>query len=524
MAVDQQRVVEIDVDTLLGLNTALQPTSLAPGQWRSLKNAYMSKIRACAKRPGSIPVTTSALGASIKHLTSYKSSTTSNPALLAASGTTLYKFDGVNVLTAQTMTNALNTSDIYTEDFTNASLVSRLLIGDSASLKAYDGTAVANVAAAADDPSPAPPNGLTSINAKGHKYLWVYSGHVFSSPGTNELFYSKRYQFDYWPTTQNFYLVRDNDFINGCGVAFDDVCLIPMRRGWSILTGQTFDNFDSSQFLNTAQGVIAPRSIAKATYPDGTQTILYLSDDGVYEIFMVSTIGGTRVYATRALMKDLIEFNAVGFSESEKAAAVAKFDETLNMYMLYIKKGSQQYTYCMDARNKQWYVWTLPFDVMTSLSFGGVLYFAGSTGHLHKYDSTLASDWNESTKTTGTPIDWDCYTDLIAFENSGFESILDYIIVSAKQYSSVAKIDVSINFFSGTADYLGLVDNEIMVWGSGHWGDAVWYNVNFTDLVGKPIRKPVHKKSYYFQIRFHNNRNELVEMYRYQLKGRSSGK
>lgn len=524
MATDQQQLIEIDVDTLLGLNTAMQPTALAKGQWRSLKNAYQSKLRANAKRPGSVPVTTTALGASIKHLTSYKSSTTASPALLAASGTTLYKFNGTDTLTGQTMTNVLNTSDIYTEDFTNSALVSRLLIGDGASLKGYDNTAVANVTPAADDAAPAPANGLTSINAKGHKYLWIYSGHVFSSPGTNELYYSKRYTFDYWPTTQFFYLVRENDYVNGAGVAFDNVCLIPMRKGWSILTGQTFDNFDASQFLNTAQGVIAPRSIKKATYPDGTQTVIYLSDDGVYEVFMVGTIGGTRVYATRALMKDKIDFSAIGFTEAEKAAAYAAFDETLNIYTLYIKRGTQQYAYVMDSRSKEWYVWTLPFDVMPSLNFGGVLYFAGSTGHLHKYDTTLASDWNDSAKTTGTAIDWDCYTDLIALENSGFESILDYLIIWAKQYSSVAKIDVSINFFSGTVDYLGLVDNQIMVWGVGEYGEGVWYNVNFTDLVGKPVRKPIHKKSYYYQLRFHNNRDELVEMYRYQLRGRSSGK
>lgn len=524
MPTDQQQPIEIDVDTFLGLNTALQPTSLEKGQWRSLKNAYMSKIKANAKRPGSAPVTASALVASIKHLASYKSSSTSSPAILAASGTTLYKFNGTDTLTAQTMTNPLNTSDIYTEDFTNSALTSRMIIGDGASLKGYDGTTVANIAPAVDDPAPASPNGLTSINAKGHKFVWAHSYHIFSSPGNNELYYSKRYEYNYWPTTQFFYLVRENDFINGCGVSFDNVCLIPMRRGWNIITGTNFDDFDSSQFLNTSQGVIAPRTIKKTTYPDGTQTVIFLSDDGVYEVFMVSTIGGTRIYATRPLMKDLIDFTSIGFSEAEKAASYSTYDETLSLYMLYIKRGTEQYAYCLDTRSKQWFVWTFHFDVMPSLRFEGVLYFAGSTGHLHKYDLTLASDWNESTKTTGTPIDWDVYTDVIPFENSGFASMLDFLLVWAKQFPSTSTIDVEINLYSGTEQIVNFVNNQYMVYGETSWGAGIWFNLNFTDLTTRPARKSIHKKSYFFQVRFRNPRDELVEMYRYRLSGRTSGK
>lgn len=523
MATDQQQHVEVDVDSFLGLNTALQPTSLAKGQWRSLKNAYMSKIRANAKRPGSVPVTASALAAIIKYLASYKSSSTATPELLAASGTTLYKFNGADTLTAQTMTNALNTSDIYAEDFTNSALTSRLIIGDGANLKGYDGTTVADIAAAADDPAPAAPNGLTSINAKGHKYVWQHSYHIFSSPGNNEVYYAKRYEYDYWPTTQYFYLVRENDYVNGCGVAFDNVCLIPMRRGWNILTGTTFDNFDSSQFLNTSQGVIAPRSIRKITYPDGEQTVIFLSDDGIYEIFMVSTIGGARVYATRALMKDLIDFTAVGFTEAEKEAAYATFDDILNMYMIFIKRDTQQYAYCLDIRSKQWYVWTFPFDVFPVIRFNDVLYFGGSTGHLHKFDTELASDWDDAAKTTGTPVDWDVYTDVIPLENSGFASVLDYLMVWAKQYPSTSTIDVEINFYSGTEQILNFVNNQYMVWGTTAWGAGIWFNLNFTDLTTRPARKTIHKKSYFFQVRFRNPRDELVEMYRYKIVGRTSG-
>lgn len=516
-----QQVATLEPKGFDGQNTVLNPADLPLESQAQAKNAIMREFGTIGKRDGSQPVTTTALGATIEHLTPYKSSPTASPDLLAASGTTLYKFNGTDTLAAQTMTNALNTADVYSVDFTNSTLISRLVIGDGASLKGYDGTAVANITPAADDPAPAAPNGLTSINAKGHKYVWTYSYHVFSSPGNNEVYYSKRYEFDYWPTTQYFYLVRENDYVNGPGVPFDNVLLVPMRRGWNIISGTTFDNFDSSQFLNTTYGVIAPRSIAKVNYPTGEQTVIFLSDDGVHEVFIASA-NVSKVYATRSLMKTEIDFSI--FTDAEKAAAHASFDADNNQYKLFIKSGTIQYCYVMDTRNKKWYVWTFPWDVHPSIRFNEVSYFAGTTGHLHKFDPNLYTDWNESTKTTGTTVDFDVYGSIVSFEFSGYPAYLDYYMVEAKQWTITATLDVYLVYATDMVSIPDALKNQVFVWGVTPWGQGQWANLNYTSILNNAKRLAIKKKGFYFQRRFRNNRDEPVLIYREKYIGRLSGR
>lgn len=524
---DEERHVTVDVPFFLGLNTAQKPGSLQQGQWRAMKNAYQADIGDCSKRPGTVPVTTSALGATIKYLTEYKSSASSvTPDLFAASGTNLYKYDGASTLTLQTMTNALTSSDIYTVPFTNSSSTSILFITDGGSVKRYNagspGTVV-NITPAADDAAPAPANNLTTLNGQAPIYCWIHKDYLFISMGKDAVYYAKKFQFDYFPTTYFNRFVRQNDYITGPGITYSDVCMIPMRRGWGVLTGSEFSDFSGNIFLNTNNGCISGRSIQRITRPGGEQTVVYLSDDGVYEIFDNGSINsGSRQYSTRALMKEKIDFNAIGFTDAEKKAAVSYFDVTYNLYILLIKRDTANYAYCMDIRNGEWYVWT-NIVAETLVRSNGTLYFGGADKLLKKFDPTLATDWNESTKTTGSSVDWDVITDVIAIEETGFASMLDYILIWAKQYSTTSTIDFYINKFSGTDEYDSLVKNQIMVWGTGIWGQAAWYNVNFTDLVGKPVRLPYKKKSYFFQLRFRNNRNELAKLYHYKLHGRSSG-
>jgi hypothetical protein len=517
-----QTVVALEPHGFDGQNTVLNPATLPLESQAQAKNAIMREIGTIGKRDGSIPVTATALGETIDHLTSYKSSPNATPALIAASGTSLYKFDGTDTLDEQTMTDALNTSDIYTVDFTNSLLTSRMIIGDGADLKGYDGTTVADITPAADDPSPAPPNGLTDINVKGHKYVWSYSYHVFSSPGNNEVYYSKRFEYDYWPTTQFFYLVRENDYVNGPGVAFDNVLIVPMRRSWSIISGTTFDDFDASRFLNTSYGVIAPRSIETVTYPNGEQTIVFLSDDGAHEVFISVADGNSKVYATRSLMKDQIDFTL--FTDAEKATAYGKFDADNNCYRLYIKSGDDQFVYVMDTRNRKWYVWTHPWDVKPSIRFDEVTYFAGSTGHLHKYDEDLYTDWNESTQDTGTAVDFDVYGPLVAFEFSGYSSYLDYFMVEAKQWTVTATLDVSIVYGADVKVMESALKNQIFTWGVTPWGEAQWANLNYTDILNQAKRLIIKKKGFYFQRRFRNNRDEPVLIYKERYMGRLSGR
>lgn len=520
-----QQVFEQEVKVFLGMNTAQNPADLTWGAQALAKNAVMREIGTIGKRDGSQPVTTTALASPIRHLTQYKSSTTATPDLLAASGTTLYKYNGTDTLAAQTMTNALVTSDIYTEDFTDSLLTSRLIIADTGSLKAYNGTSVATIAPAASDAAPAPANVLTNINTKGNKFCWVYTGHVFVSPGTNELFYSKRYKSDYFPEVQYFYLVRENDFINGPGIPFNNVCLIPMRRGWALLTGDNFNNFDQSSFLNTVNGVIAPRSISRITYPSGAQTVVYLSDDGMHEIFDTGAIdSGSRQYATKSLMHEKLDFLGVGFTDAEKSAAYTEYDFETNLLKLWITRDTTYYCYVMDVRDGEWRVWTLPWDVKPSLRFNGTVYFGGSTGHLHKFDENLYTDWNESTKATGTPVDFDVYSGLLSFEFSGHASYLDYILVEAKQWRVKSTLDVSLIYSTGVAEVPSALRNEIFVWGVSAWSEAQWANTDFTDIVNNAKRLVFKKKGKYFQRRFRNNRDQPVLIYKEKYIGRLSNK
>src|SRR5690606_4678836 len=111
---------------------------------------------------------------------------------------------------------------------------------------------------------------------------------------------------------------------------------------WGILLGSTFDDFQSNLFLNTTAGVIAPRSIQRITYPNGVQSIAYLSDDGVNEIYDTGFEGeGSRRYSTRSLMRDKLDWDAIGLSDAEKAGAVGYYDLDMSLYLLRVNKGSE---------------------------------------------------------------------------------------------------------------------------------------------------------------------------------------
>jgi hypothetical protein len=401
--------------------------------------------------------------------------------------------------------------------------VSVLFITDGGVVKKYNGTAVTNITPAADDPAPALPNNLTAWNALNPIYCWVHKSQLFISAGKDGIYYSKPYFYDYFPTMQFERFVRNNDYITGPGVTYSDVLLLPMRRGWGILTGKNLDTFVGNQFLNTVNGCIAARSIQRITKPNGDQTILYLSDDGVYEIFDTGFIdSGSRQYSTRSLMKEKIDFDAVGFTETEKKAAVSYFDATLNLYIMLIKRSTTNYAYCLDIRNGEWYLWD-NINGESLIRSNGTLYFAGSDKLLKKFDATLGSDWSNSTKTIGTPVDWDIITDTIALEDTGYKSYLDYLNVYGKQYPTKSSIDVYIVIYSTTEEYLQALQNQYATWDVSFWDEAVFANVDYSDLVGRPERIIVKKPSFYFQIRFRNNRDELAEIYRYKLVGRVSG-
>lgn len=516
-----QPSLRLDLSVSGGINTVSQPTGLAQNQARLLFNGVMpqGRIGPCAKRPGSIPVTTASLGVPIQWLTLYR--TGSIDKVLVTAGANLYRLNGA---TLQAASGALTSADIFDVDFTDGNNVSRKIITDTGSIKAYDDTAftVSQITPAPDDPSPNPPNILSDLHAKKMKYCFSYQGHLFVSDGSDTWWYSKRWTYNYFPSVQWGRWVRNNDYMNGPGIAFDNVLMLPMRRGWGVLFGTNFDSFEGNQFLNTQAGVVAPRSIQRVTYPDGAQSVAYLSDDGVYEIYDTQLLDtGSRRYATRSITVDKLDWDALGLSEAEKAGAVGYFDARSSLYLLRVNKGSERLCYAYDVRNREWYPW----NNIKAAGFARStdLYFAGETGHIHRFDQKLASDWNEAAKITRAAIDFLRVSDMIKFEITGQMSILDELIINARQYASKSSLDVAVVFYSSRVDVNNALQNQFMTWDVTQWDDAAWANLDYTDLVSAPTPLIFCRNSYYFQIIFRNNRDELCEVFDINLKGRVSG-
>jgi hypothetical protein len=524
-----QPQVELPTANYKGTNNALQFSQLSPEQSVRLKNAYMGKVGSISKRPGSIPVSNTSLGATIQHLTVYDGVVGGAAGdIYGSSGATLYKYASAAWI-AQTMTAALNSSQIYTVGFKNISGVTRMIIADGGSLKQLNSATntVTAITPAANKADPVPPNILADVNALGIDFVWVHKGRIFVSDGSDTYWYFSLAEFDYIPQTQVEQLVRNNDYINGCGMSYNDVLLVPMRMGWNITRGNLVDNIDSSEFLNTTTGVIAPRSIARITYPNGGQTIPFLSDDGVHEVYNIADeTGGANQYSTRSLMKDKIDFEAIGLTESEKADARGYFDARLNLYLLSFNQGSTRITYAYDVRNGEWYTDWMGFNAQSYVSKDAQLYFAGNTGHLHKFDKDLYSDWNDSAKTTGSPVQFERYSPLLSLEFSGYASYWDYYLMEAKQFLVPATVNLQIIFgnTAATTTSASPWKLNVAVYGVSRYGQARYANLQYTDIVNAPERLKFRgKKAKYVQMLWYNYEDQPVEVYKDKWIGRTSG-
>ena len=116
---------------------------------------------------------------------------------------------------------------------------------------------------------------------------------------------------------------------------------------------------------------------------------------------------------------------------------------------------------------------------------------------------------------------------MIAFEESGYPSMLDYIIIKLRQYDIVASLDVSLVYSRSIVESQEAIRNYYLTWDVGLWDEAAWANLEYTDLVAPPQRLSTKlklpKSGYYFQIRMRNNRDEPVEIYGLSLIGRTTG-
>lgn len=515
---------ELETSKFGGVNTAVQFSQVPKEQSPKLRNGYMSRTGAIAKRPGTVPVL-AALASPIKHMLPL--TVARNDYIMAASGTTMYLYSTASPLwTAQTMTNPLNSSDFYGAGFTDALSTSVVFITDGGSLKQHAGSEVKTIAARVNDASPAPANILaTTLNAKGMKYCWVYQSHVFVSDGTDTVWYSKRFYYDYFPEVQFQRFVQENDYVTGPGVAFNNALLIPMRKRWGVMTGTNFDDFRGNQFLNTTNGCIAPRSIQRITYPTGLQTIAYLSDDGVYEIYDTGyQETGSRQYSTRSLMTDKVDFTGLNIAEADMKNAVGYYDSRLWLYFIYFP--GVKLTYVLDVRNGEWYPWD-GIEINALMRYGNTLFYTGVNGVLRKFDPLLFSDWTDAAKTAGVPVAFERFSPLISAELTPGSTYWDEYILETKNYGGVTStIDVEVAFSDITESAASLVTGSpTFVWGVSKWGIVAWATASaqYTEFVSEPSPLLFHKKARYVQVRWFNNKDEPVEIYREKWRGRLSG-
>lgn len=450
--------------------------------------------------------------------------------LLAVSGDTLYSYYS-GELNPATMTDTLATPDVYSVAFTNLSNVSSLIMADGGNLKFYNGEAVEDITPKANDPDPAPPNALATINALGIKYVWVHKGYLFVSDGSDTVWYAKKYQDDYFPSVFFQRWVRNNDIITGPGVTFNNVLLVPMRRGWGILTGDDADDgiintyFNGNQFLNTTAGNISPRGMARITYPDGSEAVVYLSDDGVHEIFTVAALStGDRQYSTRSLTREKLDFDSLGFTDAEKQAAVMWFDQQTRL-LISISRDTTHYIMCFDTRNREWYLWRLPWHSKAFVKYDNINYFGGALKLLQTFSDELYSDWNDEAQSVGFPVDFDVYSGLLSFEFTGDNSYLHYYIVEAQQWDVTASLDVAIIYGAGSRYDAEAVRATVFIWGiPPGWEYVEWVNLDYTDLTNQAKRMVFHKRARYFQRRWKNNRDEPVLILREKFTGTVSGR
>ncbi len=531
----------IEITPSLGMNSALNPGQLPQGAHRLALDACLKSIDTIGKRPGSVPVTSSALGQPLTCLMSYKAAASSvAPDLFAVSGNTLYKYSA-SALTAQTMTNAFTSSNVFGVGYTDFAEVSNLLLTSGGSLQQYTGTEVKNVVPAADDPgydpthpSILPPNTLATINARGIKYIWVFTGHVFVSDGTDLIWYSKRYHYDYFPGgVQYFRFIADNDYVTGPGISFGGLCLIPMRRHWGVITGETFDDgvstnpFKANQYLNTSNGNISSRGYCKITYPTGQQTIAYMSDNGVNEIFDTGVndveTSGTRQYSTRNLMDNKIDFNKYRFTDAEKAAAVASFDSINGRLLVVIDRDTTHYMFVYETQNQEWYIWRLPWSTKSLAEFEGSVYMGNTTGLLHTFNEDLTSDWDNIGKSSGTTVKMYIATGLLSAEFTGESSYFHYLQVESAMWLVKSSLDITIVYGAGALALDKAIFNEIGVYDVSAYDEAQYANLRYTDNVNQTKRKKIHKKAKYAQIIFSNDRDEPMTILRYRIEGTASG-
>lgn len=507
--------VEIEIPAFGGLNTAKTFSEIDITESPRMLNNLPGKIGGLAKRSGTVPITTGAIG-SIQTLANLRKG--GDNSILAGSGNTLYRYSSGS-WSAQNMTAALNTAAFDWAQFRDSGAQEVLMIADGGPLKYYNGTEVKQVTPAPNDTTPenAPANVLAARNPVG---VLVHNNRlVIWEAGSDTLYNSKVGFYDYFRQTDFQRFVRQNDYIQTC-VSYAGALLVFMRYNIGVRFGDgysavpTGDDW-SQDFIDTSDGCVNPRSVQLVVYPDGREEVFYQSDRGIHAVYTIDTLSldTSARYSTRSVTKNQIDFKALGVSKEEWKSAASYFHQ--ERYWLVYKKGSEYHGLVYDTNIGQWF----PIDNVRAQTFlhdEDYFYFAGAEGHLRKFDDDLTDDWNDAAKTSGSPVKWDWYSKLMTPKLTGFDHLWDVLLIEARQIYGTSMIDVEVNTYRNKYQVAGAIKTEIMIVGVSKIGDAQIANQNLTDFVNNAKRLRTCDRGLrgqYAQIHLSNHRSEKVEVY-----------
>lgn len=508
------RSVVLEINKFNGQNTAASFSEIDITQSPKMLNLLPGANGSLKRRPGTLPISIAPTGP-ISRICNLRRG--EENFLLVTNGNTLYRFDGVNFY-GQQMTVNLNQPNIDSAQFKNDMGDEILVITDGGKLKGFNGSSVYEIGPAPNDESTLPANDLVNINTNHKpKGCLVHNTRVVIWDGSDTIWHSKIGTYNYFAQTDYQRFVRENDYVQTC-VSYRSALIVFMRRHIGILFGHDIDNW-SQDFLDTTDGCIAPKTVKTVIFPDGNQEVFYLSDHGVHSVYAIDTLSldSSARYSTKSVSANSIDWHKLGVTKEEMKNAVASFYR--GRYWLVMKRGSSYIGFVYDTTSKQWY----PIDNIKANDFyddEDGFYYVSDDGHVHKFDDTTYSDWNDINKTTGTSINSYWYSKMMTPKLTGYDHFWDILMVEAKQFPITSTIDVEVNTYRDQYSVPSALKTAIFVWGQTQWGESQWHNEKLTDPVNHAKRLRTFIKGLYAQVKLSNDRNEPIEIYgmRYEVR------
>lgn len=523
MDINGSPTVTMEISGFKGLNNATQFSQIDIRQSPKMVNLLPGKVGGLRARDGTRPLTLNPI-AGMKRLSCLRKAQTNN--IVASSGQTLYKL--VNDWVPQTMTNNLNQPNINTAQFRDDKANEVLVIADGGTLKYYNGTAVANVPPATDDPSPNPTNYLSDINTNNAPAgVTTHNNRLVVWPNNKDIiFHSKPGYYDYFPRNAYQRFVSNNDTIQTC-ISFGSSLLVFMRKSIGILFGDGYLGTDGDwyqDFLDTTDGCVNGRSVQIVVFPNGEERVFYQTDRGVTAVYNIDTksLDNSTRLATVSMTDTKIDWDSLGINKFEWSNAVSYFYQ--GRYWLIYKKGTAYKGLVYDTTSNEWF----PVDNIDANDFFGgsigsdanpdYFCFITETGHLKRFQNFPAIglanyDYQDINLITGSPVKWEWYSKLMNPVITGFDHFWDILMIEAQQFEYDSTINVEVNTFNGRYTQLQAVKTEIMIVGKSIIGQSQIGNTSLTDIINNAKRLRAFVKGQYAQIRLWNDEGSPAEIY-----------